>query len=68
MVCVIRHLCVTRILLTLDFQVATPRGNVRSQLSLFFCGASSPAVLGIPLCVRVRVCVDMYGPVKHNVM
>lgn len=55
-------------MLTLDFQVATPRGNVRSQLSLFFCGASSPAVLGIPLCVCVRVCVDMYGPVKHNVM
>lgn len=56
-------------MLTLDFQVATPRGNVRSQLSLFFfCGASSPAVLGIPLCVCVRACVDMYGPVKHNVM
>lgn len=55
-------------MLTLDFQVATPRGNVRSHLFLFFVAPPLPQYSVLPLCVCVRVCVDMYGPVKHNVM
>lgn len=55
-------------MLTLDFQVATPRGNVRSQLSLFFFVAPPLPQYSVYRCVCVRACVDMYGPVKHNVM
>lgn len=56
-------------MLTLDFQVATPRGNVRSQLSLFFLWRLlSRSTRYTVVCVRACVCVDMYGPVKHNVM
>lgn len=54
-------------MLTLDFQVATPRGNVRSQQSLFFVAPPLPQY-SVYRCVCVRACVDMYGPVKHNVM
>lgn len=58
-------------MLTLDFQVATPRGNVRSQLSLFFVWrllSRSTRYTVVCVCARACVCVDMYGPVKHNVM